>query len=473
MTTSTDSTTQTPTQVPAELLRTSMQGPVFTAAHPDFDDVRAVWNASIDRSPAVIARPTGVADVIAAVRFATEHDLPIAIRGGGHSFAGLGTCDDGLLIDLVLMKGIRVDPEARVAVAQGGVTWGDLDHETAVFGLATTGGLVSTTGVTGLTLGGGIGWLMRKHGLACDNVIGADLVTAAGEFLHVSADSHPDLFWALRGGGGNFGVVTSLEYRLHPVETVLGGMLLYPAEAAADVLAFYEERNADEPDELCTLLEFATAPDIEEVAPEHRGRPVLALAFCYCGPVGDGEVAIAPWRTIAPVVGDFVEPVRYVELQKLWDDDYPPGLWSYMKSHYVDDLSPSVVSALVAAGANRPTHRAFVDVHHLEGAPARVAADATAFDQRDARYVIMFGGVCDTETDLDACRTWAREHWSALATHGTGHTYVNFMSDADTSAVRAAWGAEKYERLVAVKDRYDPTNRFRFNHNIEPTKRTP
>jgi len=471
MTTTRDSATGTTTAVSPEPLRTSMRGPVLAPGEPGYDDARSVWNASIDRSPALIAQPTGVADVITAVRFANQHDLPVAVRGGGHSFAGLGTCDGGLLVDLALMNGIRVDPASHTAVAQGGVTWGALDHETAAFGLATTGGEVSTTGIAGLSLGGGIGWLARKHGLACDNVISADVVTAAGELLHVDAQEHPDLFWALRGGGGNFGVVTALEYRLHPVSTVFGGMLLYPADAAAAVLSFYEQHSAHEPDELCTLLELATAPDIDGVDAEFRGQPVIALALCYSGPIADGEAAITAWRDIAPVVADFVEPMPYVELQQMYDEDFPRGLWSYMKSHYVDDLSSLAVNVLTAAGATRPTDRCFVDVHHLEGAPTRVAADATAFDQRKARYLIMFGGVCEGAGEMDACRAWAREHWSALAAHGTGQTYVNFMSDADSAAVHAAWGTEKYERLVAVKDRYDPENRFRFNHNIAPSPR--
>ena len=452
-------------------LRSRLRGISLVRGDAGYDVARRVWNGAIDRHPSCIIGCADAEDVSHAVRIAADHGLRMTVRGGGHNVAGRSIRDGSLLLDLSKLRHVSVNRELRVATVQGGAVWRDVDTATAIDGLATTGGLISSTGVGGFTLGGGAGWLMRKHGLACDNLVGADVVTAGGEFLHVNADNYPDLFWALRGGGGNFGVVTSLEYRLHPVETVFGGMLLYPAEAATDVLAFYEQRNADEPDELCTLLEFATAPDIEEVAPEYRGRPVLALALCYCGPVGDGEAAIAPWRTIAPVVGDFVEPVRYVELQKLWDEDYPRGLWSYMKSHYVDDLSADVISVLTAAGASRPSQLSFIDVHHLEGAPARVAADATAFDQRDARYVIMFGGVCETEADMPACRTWAREHWSALTAHGTGHTYVNFMSDADTEAVRAAWGSEKYERLVAVKDRYDPANRFRFNHNIEPTQR--
>ena len=449
-------------------LREATSGPVLAPTDPGYDDVRRVWNASIDRRPALIVQPSGVADVIAAVLFAAERDLPIAVRGGGHSFAGLGTCDDGLLVDLELMKGIRVNAGAREVVAQGGVTWGELDHETAAFGLATTGGMVSTTGIAGLTLGGGVGWLMRKYGLSCDNLIGADIVTADAQLRHASEDEHADLFWALRGGGGNFGIVTSLEYRLHPVGTVLGGALFYPAVNAADVLAFYAASAPTERDELVTLLEFTTAPDTDDFPAEYRGKPVIALALCYCGPIADGEAAIEPWRRVAPLVADFVGPMPYSELQMFFDEDYPRGMWSYVKSHYVDDLSAEAISALAAAGDARPTKRSFIDIHHLEGAPARVEPDSSAFDERRVRYLVMFGGVCADEPEMKRCRDWAKKHWSALASYGTGLTYVNFMSDTDAAAVQAAWGTAKYERLVAVKNQHDPGNRFRFNHNIAP-----
>jgi FAD/FMN-containing dehydrogenase len=449
-------------------LRAALRGTVVVPSDPGYDQAREIWNASIDRRPALVARPAGTADVVAAVRFGVAHDLEIAVRGGGHSFAGLGTCDAGLVIDLCEMKGIRVDARARTVTAQGGVTWGDLDHETAAFGLATTGGLVSTTGIAGLTLGGGIGWLMRKHGLACDNLIGADVVTADGTVVHASDADHQDLFWALRGGGGNCGVVTSLEYRLHPVATVYGGMLLYPVEYAAEVLAHYENTASSEPDEQCSLLEFATAPDMDGIVPSSRGQSVIALALCYCGPIADGEAALRPWRDLAPLAADFVEAMPYTSLQKMWDEDFPRGLWSYMKSHYVDELTSEVVDLLVQAGNARPPGKSFIDVHHMEGAPARVASDATAFDQRHARYTVMFGGVAEQAEGMDECREWARTHWAALAPHSSGHTYVNFMSDTDSAAVDAAYSAEKYARLVSVKDRYDPANHFHINHNIAP-----
>ena len=455
---------------PADALRATMRGPVLAPGDPGYDAARRVWNGSINKHPALVARCTGVADVIAALRVAASHDLPVSVRGGGHSFAGFGTCDDGLVIDLVLMKGIRVDPRTRRVIAQGGVTWGDLDHETAAFGLATTGGLISTTGIGGLTLGGGIGWLMRKHGLACDNLVAADVVTADGQMLHVSGDEHPDLFWALRGGGGNFGIVTAFEYQLHPVSTVLAGALVCPGERAAEVMKHYAEWAADEPDELCTLVEFATAPDADFIPQAHRGKPAVFVVLCHCGPLADAEAAVGRLRDALPVIADLVEPMPYPAMQSFFDEDYPAGLWSYTKSHYLDNLDSAAVDALAAAAAALPG-RSFIDLHHLEGAPSRTDPQTAAFDHRKARYAVVFGGVCEDEAGFADCRAWAQEHWSALASHATGSAYSNFMADADDDAVRAAWGPEKYKRLVAVKRRYDPANRFRFNHNIPPAIR--
>ena len=450
-------------------LRSTIRGQVVAPDDEDYDRARRVWNASIDRHPALVARCSGVADVIAALKFASDRHLPVAVRGGGHSFAGFGTCDDGLVIDLSLMKHVHVDPDRARVTAQGGVTWAELDHETAAFGLGTTGGLVSTTGIAGLTLGGGIGWLMRKHGLACDNLRGAEVVTADGRVLRASDGQNPDLFWALRGGGGNFGVVTSLEYQLHPVTTVLGGAYLYPIERAADVLACYADSSSGEPDELCTLIEFGTAPDAEFVQPAYRGRPIIALALCYCGPAADGETAIARWRDVAPVVADLVQTMPYVELQSFFDDDYPEGLWSYMKSHYVDKLSGEVIDGLIAAGNTRPTARSFIDLHHLEGAPSRLDPDAAAFDHRGSRFALMLGGMSDDRAGMDGCRTWARQAWASMTPHATGGAYVNFLADTDDAAIRSAWSPRKYSRIAAVKNRYDPANRFRFNHNITPS----
>jgi FAD/FMN-containing dehydrogenase len=463
-------TDPTACEIPADALRAAIRGPVLAPGDPGYDAARRVWNGSIDKYPSLLAQCTGAADVTAALRVVASPDLPVSIRGGGHSFAGFGTCDEGLVIDLALMKGIRVDPRTRRVIAQGGVTWGELDHETAAFELATTGGLISSTGIAGLTLGGGIGWLMRKHGLACDNLIAADVIAADGQLLHVSGEEHPELFWALRGGGGNFGVVTAFEYQLHPVSTVLAGALICPGEKAAEVMKHYAEWTADEPDELCTLVEFATAPDADFIDQAHRGKPAVFVVLCHCGPLADAEAAIGRLRKALPLIADLVEPMPYPAIQSFFDEDYPAGLWSYTKSHYLDYLDGASIAALAAAAAALPA-RSFIDLHHLEGAPSRIDSEATAFDHRQARYAVVFGGVCEDKTGFAECRAWAQEHWSALASHATGSAYSNFMADADENAVRAAWGPQKYERLVAVKGKYDPANRFRFNHNIRPAVR--
>jgi FAD binding domain/Berberine and berberine like len=361
---------------------------------------------------------------------------------------------------------VRIDLTARRATVQGGATWGDLDHESAAFGLATTGGLISTTGIGGLTLGGGIGWLMRKHGMACDNLVGADVVTAAGELVHASADDHPELYWALRGGGGNFGVVTALEYQLHPISTILGGALLFSGDHAADVLAAYADMAGDEPDELCSLLEVATAPDIDDVDPTHRGQPIIALAFCHCGPIADGRDVAARWRQVAPVVADFVDEMPYTTLQTFFDADYPKGTWAYMRAHYLQDLTAAGIATLVEAARDRSIGRSIIDIHHLGGAAARVPLGETAFDQRDAGYAVLFGAVSGDEPGFADETAWGQRQWDALAPHATGAAYENFVADSDASAVRSAWTETTRTRLAIVKHHYDPENRFRFNHNI-------
>jgi FAD/FMN-containing dehydrogenase len=447
-------------------LRAATRGEVITPNDDHYDDARRVWNGQVDRRPALVVRCAGPADVITAVRFAGEHDLPVAVRGGGHSFAGFGTCDGGIVIDLGAMHAVRIDPVARRASVQGGATWGDLDHESAAFGLATTGGLISTTGVGGLTLGGGIGWLMRKYGMACDNLVGADVVTAAGELVHANADDHTDLYWALRGGGGNFGVVTALEYQLHPIATIFGGALLFPGDRAADVLAAYADIAGDEPDELCSLLEVATAPDIDDVVPTHRGQPIIAWAFCHCGPIADAREVAARWRQVAPVVADFVDEMPYTTLQTFFDADYPKGTWAYMRAHYLQDLTAAGIATLVEAASDRLIGRSIIDIHHLGGAAARVPPGETAFDHRDAGYAVAFGAVSDDESGFADEAAWGQRHWNALAPHATGAAYENFVADRDASAVRSAWTDTTRTRLATVKHHYDPDNRFRFNHNI-------
>jgi FAD/FMN-containing dehydrogenase len=450
-----------------DTLRAEVRGAIITRDDESYDEARRVWNGQIDRRPAIVVRCAGPADVIAAVRFAAAQDQPLAVRGGGHSFAGFGTCDDGIVVDLGAMRGVRVDPRARRAIVGGGATWGDLDHETAAFGLATTGGLISTTGVGGLTLGGGIGWLMRKYGMACDNLVGADVVTASGEYLHASAEEHPDLFWALRGGGGNFGVVTALEYQLHPVSSVVGGALLFPLDHLDDVLAAYADATRQEPDELCSLLEIATAPDTEDIDRDHRARSIVAFGFCHCGDPAAGRAVVKQWQQVAPVVGNFVDEMPYPILQTFYDADYPKGLWVYMRSHYLSELTHQSMEALVGAAGERSLGRSIIDLHHMGGAAARVPAGETAFDHRDAEYAVLIAAATDGEPGFDTEVAWGRRQWEALAPHSTGGAYENFMSDQDTNAVRSAWNSSTHARLATVKNRYDPDNRLHFNHNIQ------
>jgi hypothetical protein len=306
--------------------------------------------------------------------------------------------------------------------------------------------------------------------MACDNLVGADVITAEGQLVRATSDENPDLFWALRGGGGNFGAVTALDFRLHPVGTVLAGALLFPGSRAADILACYAEWAPEEPDELCSLIEFATAPDDDYIEPAHRGQPIVALAFCYCGPVADGEAAIARWRTAAPIVADLVEPMPYTTMQAFFDEAYPKGLWSHMKSHYLDDLTPDAIAALVDAATDRPAGRSIIDLHHLGGAASRVADGDTAFDHRHANYAVLLGAVSDDPSGIGECTDWAQHQWSALVPHASGGAYENFVTDNDDTAVRSAWTSRTADRLAAVKHRYDPDNRFRFNHNIRPDR---
>jgi FAD/FMN-containing dehydrogenase len=454
-------------------LREAVLGDVIVPGDDAYDDTRAVWNAMIDRRPAVVVRCAGAADVITAVRFARSQDLPVAVRGGGHNVAGFGTCDDGIVIDLSAMKGIWADPADRVVRAQGGVLWGELDHETQAFGLATTGGLVSTTGISGFTLGGGIGWLMRSYGLAADNLLAADVVTADGELVRATLRENPDLLWGLRGGGGNFGVVTSLEYQLHPVGPVLyGGAALYPADQAADVLRFYAEWTASQPDELTTMAAFLTAPPEPFVPASLRGRPAFAIAACYAGSMAGGEAAIAPLRQFAQPAADVIGPMPYTVLQKLFDDSAPRGLHSYWKSVYLDELTPDAVGMLAdrATELSRLFPFSAIHVHHLEGAVSIQPPGGSAFSRRDARFVLNVLGVWTDTAAADAHIGWVRESYDSMLAYSTGDPYVNFLAAEGAGAVRAAYGDETFDRLAALKKAYDPTNVFQLNQNVPPAR---
>ena len=427
-------------------------------------------SGAIDRRPSVVARCAGVADVIEAVRFARTQGLLVAVRGGGHNVAGFGTCDGGIVIDLSAMKGIRVDPAGRTVRAEPGVVWGELDHETHAFGLATTGGLVTTTGIAGFTLGGGIGWLMRKHGLAADNLIAADLVTADGELVTASVDEYPELLWGLRGGGGNFGIVTSFHYQLHPVGPLIyGGALLHPAERASDLLGFYARWSRDLPGELTTLFAFVIAPPEPFIPAELHGLPIVAVACCYAGPAGDGEAALQALRGFAGPAPDVVAPIPYTLLQALFDATSPPGTHAYWKTEYLADLTDEAVEVLVDAAAQIPELHRFttIHVHHLEGAVAQQPPGGSAFSHRDPRFVLNIVGAW-MDGDADRHVGWVRDTWNRIRLHSTGDPYLNFLGDEGTDRVRAANGDETFRRLVALKNTYDPENLFPLNQNIPP-----
>jgi FAD/FMN-containing dehydrogenase len=414
----------------------------------------------IDRRLSVIARCSGTADVVRAIAFAREHDLPIAVRGGGHGVAGRATVDNGLVIDLSPMRGIRVDPAARTARAQAGVLWGELDRETQLFGLATTGGAISTTGIAGLTLAGGFGWLMRKHGMTIDNLVSVDLVTADANCLTVSEDENADLFWGVRGAGANFGVVTSFEYRLHPVgPIVLGGMVVHPLESGREALRFYREFSGAAPDEIASYAGLLTTPD---------GMKVVALAAAYWGPLEEGERALAPLRSFGPPVADLFAPTPYVTHQTLFDAAFPAARRDYEKSTFVDALSDEAIDALVEHMERVPSPYSLVIIEHHGGAVRRVPEDATAFRHRAPEYNITVPGGWEDPSADDENIAWVRDVVHALAPVSTGTYYANYQADLDRDErVEAAWGAN-YERLATLKAAYDPANVFRLNHNVTP-----
>jgi FAD/FMN-containing dehydrogenase len=448
-------------------LRTRFRGQLLQPGDEGFDVARQVWNGMIDRTPALIARCTGVTDVRRALDFARSQELLVAVRGGGHNVAGNAVCEGGVVIDLSPMKGIWVDSVRRTARAQAGLNWGDFDHETAGCGLATTGGMVSTTGIAGLTLGGGIGWLMRKHGLTCDNLRSVEVITADGSVLIAGAEENADLFWGVRGGGGNFGIVTSFEYQLHPVSQVLGGMVLYPRAKAAELLRFYRDYVAGVPDELTSLVGFVTAPPAPFLPAEVHGVAVVGILVCYAGPIDEGERVVKPLRNFGPPLVDLIHPMPYPVLQSFLDPTAPPGLQTYWKSHYLNDLSDAAIDML-ANPSPVPSPLSQVHLHHLQGAVSRVGDDETAVSYRNAPFALNVVGMWSNPGENDRQIKWTREFAAAMEPFGDG-VYVNFLGEEGQDRVRAAYGGEKYKRLVALKDRYDPTNLFRLNQNVRPS----
>jgi FAD/FMN-containing dehydrogenase len=452
----------------AELAR-HFRGELIRPGDAQYDVARRIWNGAIDRHPALVARGTGVADVQAAVRFARERDLLVAVRGGGHNVAGTAVCDGGIVIDLSPMKGMWVDPAARTARAQPGLLWGEFDREAQAFGLATPGGIITHTGIAGLTLGGGLGWLMRRHGLTADNLLSADMVTADGEFVHTAAEEHPDLLWGLRGGGGNFGVVTSFEYRLHPVgPIVLAGVILHPAARARDVLGFYRDYIASAPDELTTIVVLRMAPPAPFLPPGVHGQPVVVIGACYAGPVEEGERAVAPLRRFGDPLVDLIRPTPYVSHQGLFDPTAPHGLGYYWKSEYVPSLSDALIDTLAAHAWRVVTPESYTIIFHLGGAIGREDPEGSAFEDRRAAHAVNIDAVWSEPARAPACITWTRDFWEAVRPYSTGRVYVNFLGEEGQDRVRGAYGEAKYERLQVLKRKYDPTNFFRLNQNIRP-----
>jgi hypothetical protein len=452
----------------AELDRT-FRGELVTPDDPAYAEQRKVWNGSIARSPAVIARCTGVADVVAAVRFAGETGLQVAVRSGGHSFPGHSVCDGGLVIDLGAMKGIRVDPRARTARVQAGVLWGELDRETQAFGLATTGGIVTHTGVAGLTLGGGIGWLQRKHGLTIDNLLSADVVTASGDFVTASETENPDLFWGLRGGGGNFGIVTEFEFRLHPLgPTVVAGPVFWPMEQSPEVLRFYRDWVAEAPDELMTIIIHRKAPPLPFVPEELHGKLVVMVICCWAGDLEEGERFIRPLREFGSPVLDICLPKPFLAHQSMFDPSFPPGRWYYFKACDVAELSDELIDITVERSLRIESPLTAFPIWQMGGAVSRVSDDETAFNGRTAGFTYNIGACTATSEGFDEEREWVRGFWSAIEPWHQG-VYVNFLGDEGADRVRQSYGPEKYGRLQALKQKYDPDNFFRINQNISPS----
>jgi len=452
-------------------LRGHLRGALCYPGEPGYDEARTIWNAMIDRRPAAIVRAAAAEDVARAIGVARERQLPLSVRGGGHNIAGLAVCDGGLMIDLSPLKTVRVDPARRTARVEPGATLADFDKAAQAFGLATPLGINSTTGVAGLTLGGGFGWLSRKHGLTIDNLAGADVVLASGAQVHASAEENPDLFWALRGGGGNFGVVTSFEFRLHPIgPEITAGLVVYPFSDAVRILRKYREIVRSAPDELSCWAVLRKAPPLPFLPAEVHGREVLILAMCHIGPREQAEAAVAPLRALGKPVGEHVGAMPFVAWQQAFDPLLTPGRRNYWKSHDFVELGDATIDLLAEYAARLPSPECEIFVGHLGGAVNRVPADATAYPHRDVNFVMNVHTRWGDPAEDGACIGWARTFFDAMAPHATGGVYVNFMPEDEAQRVRrGAYGAN-YERLSRLKARYDPENLFQRNQNIAPAR---
>ncbi|MDA4112729.1 MAG: FAD-binding oxidoreductase [Thaumarchaeota archaeon] len=450
-----------------EPLRSDFRGPIVTPGSAEYDETRKLYNAMIDKRPSVIARCRDVADVIAAIRFGKEQGLDIAIRGAGHNGGGLGSVDNGLMIDLSLMRGVRVDPSARTAQVEGGCQLGDLDHASHAFGLATPAGIISTTGVGGLTLGGGIGHLTRKYGLTIDNLISVDMVLADGSFVTADADHNKDLFWCVRGGGGNFGVVTSFTFRLHPVSSVFAGPTFWPIEQAAEVLKWYREFMPEAPEELNGFFAFLTVPPVAPFPEELRMKKVAAVVWCSQGSAEETEKMLAPVHKVGKPAMHGVQKMAYPAVQSMFDGLYPPGHQWYWRADFVREISDEAVEKHVANANRLPTPSSTMHLYPIDGAASRVGKNETPWAYRDGKWAEVIVGVDPDPANAKAIKDWTVSYWEDLHPYSMGGAYVNFMMDEGQERVKATY-RENYERLVTNKRRYDPTNLFHINQNIRP-----
>lgn len=445
-----------------EKFRAMLRGELLRPGDAAYDEARKVWNAMVDKRPALIARCTGAADVVQSVKFAREHDIPVSVRGGGHGIAGNAVAEDGLMIDLLPMKGMRVDPARRRAWAQAGLRLGEFDREAQAFGLSTTLGVATDTGIAGITLGGGYGWLAGKYGLACDNVVSVDIVTAEGRLLTASATENADLFWGVRGAGANFGVVTSFEYKLHEVGPVLAGLILYPISKGKEALHFFDDFSGACPDEATTFGLLMSTPD---------GTPAFGIAVCYCGPLAEGEEVFKPLRTFGPPLVDLIAPRSYVEMQTFFDVPFTPGQLNYWKTGIIRRPSEAAADVILEYAQKRPTPTSVIFFQQFHGAASRIGAGDTAFPHRFDHYSGGPFPIWNDRADTEKCLRWGRECWGAMRPFYEG-VYVNDLGDDAGERVRTAYGPN-YNRLVALKDKYDPTNFFHLNANIKPSQAAP
>ena len=450
-----------------EELRAALRGPAIAPGDAGYEEARKVYNGMIDKRPAVVVRCADAADVIAAVTFARERGADLSVRGGSHSAPGFGTNDGGVVIDLSPMRGIRVDPRARTVRAEGGCTWGDLNHATHAFGLATTGGIISTTGIAGLTLGGGIGYLTRGCGLSLDNLLSADVVTADGQFLTASERENEDLFWALCGGSGNFGVVTSFEFRLHPVKDILAGIFVFPLDRGRDVLKFFREYIQTAPEEMGAFPAYLVAPPLPFLPDDAHGKTFCGIVACWAGPIDKGEQAMEPIRRVAPTVGEMIAPMPYPTINTLFDELLPAGLQQYWKGSFATELTDGAIDVHAEYGPKIPTMNCAMHIYAINGACHRVAPDATAFAYRDATFATVIAGAWPDPADNEQHMRWVKDYYKALEPHSSRGGYINFMDADDQERIRDNYKGN-YDRLTKVKAKYDPDNLFHLNQNIKP-----